>query len=422
METSNRTVTKFILMGFSLGHQGELLLAVVFLAMYITSLAGNILIFCLVLGNTQLHTPMYFFLSNFSILDIIFTSVISPQLLWNLFSGDKSISFPACIAQLYFYFLLGTVEFFLLTSMSYDRYAAICRPLHYHTIMSGGVCVKIVLACWFGGFLSVLCPIIQISKLSFCKSNRINHFFCDTVPLLELSCTSTHFIKLMDFMLSSLVIVGSATLTLISYVYIISTILHIPTTSSRMKAFNTCATHLTLVSLSCGISIFTYVIPSRKETLEAHKVPAILTTMVFPLLNPFLFTLKNDSVKEVLRRTIQRIGNMIMENILAALKENKILKGKVCKKTLLDKTVVEIPVRLNIPSCLHYSPLRLFLCSPSNKLGGLKDNKRTQGHEYLPERMQRDGFLLEFSFLVDGEVQIETETSEEQIFTVTSNR
>nr|XP_056720041.1 olfactory receptor 6J1-like [Euleptes europaea] len=328
MEDFNSSVTEFILLGFSLGHQGETLLAVVVLAMYITSLAGNMLIFCIVLGNGQLHTPMYFFLCNFSILDIMFTSVISPQLLWNLLSGDKSISLSACITQLYFYFLLGTVEFFLLTSMSYDRYAAVCKPLHYHAIMSGEVCVKIVLACWLCGFLSVLCPIIQISRLSFCSSNTINHFFCDTGPLLELSCTNTRFIELMDFMLSSLVIVGSAILTLVSYACIISTILLIRTTTSPMKAFNTCATHLTLVSLSCGIAIFTYVAPSQKETLEAHKVPAILTTIVCPFLNPFLFTLKNDSVKEALRKTAQKISDMIMESILASSKGKTFVLGK----------------------------------------------------------------------------------------------
>ncbi|XP_015270261.1 PREDICTED: olfactory receptor 6J1-like [Gekko japonicus] len=328
METFNRTVTKFILLGFSLGHQGEILLALVFLAMYITSLAGNMLIFCLVLGNSQLHTPMYFFLCNFSVLDIMFTSVISPQLLWNLLSGDKSIPFSACMAQLYFYFLLGTVEFLLLTSMSYDRYVAVCKPLHYHTIMRGEVCVKMVLASWLCGFLSVLCPTIQISRLSFCRSNSLNHFFCDTGPLLELSCTDTRFIELMDFMLSSLVIIGSVVLTLISYACIISTILLIPTTTSRIKAFNTCATHLTMISISSGISIFTYVTPSQKETLDAHKVPAVLTAIVCPFLNPFLFTLKNDSVKEALRKTVQKTCDMIMENVLATFKGNKFVLGK----------------------------------------------------------------------------------------------
>ncbi|XP_054850360.1 olfactory receptor 6J1-like [Eublepharis macularius] len=328
METLNRTVTEFILLGFSMGHQEEILLAVLFLAMYITSLAGNILIFCIVLGNTQLHTPMYFFLSNFSILDIMFTSVISPQLLWNLFSGDKSISFSACMAQLYFYFLLGTVEFFFLTSMSYDRYAAICKPLHYHTIMSSEVCAKIGLACWLCGFLSVLCPIIQISRLSFCKSNSINHFFCDSGPLLELSCSNIRFIELMDFMLSSVVIVGSAILTLISYSCIISTILLIPTTSSRKKAFDTCATHLTLISISCGISIFTYVTPSQKETLNAHKVPAILTTTVCPFLNPFLFTLKNESVRDALRKTVRKTRDIIIECFLTTRKGNTVVLGE----------------------------------------------------------------------------------------------
>ncbi|XP_061446470.1 olfactory receptor 6J1-like [Rhineura floridana] len=322
MENLNRTVTEFILLGFSIGHREEILLAVVILLLYITSVAGNMLILCIVLVDSQLHTAMYFFLCNFSNLDILFTTVVSPQLLWNLFSGDKSISFPACMTQIYFYFLLGTVEFFLLTSMSYDRYAAICKPLHYHTIMNGQVCVRIVLACWLFGFLSILCPIIKINRLTFCKSNHINHFFCDTGPLLELSCTDTHFIELMDFILSSLVIVGSTILTLISYSCIISTILHIPTTTGRTKAFNTCATHLTLISLSCGISIFIYIIPSQKETLHTHKVPAVLTTIVFPLLNPFIFTLKNDNVKEAFRKIIHQTWDKFIQSIRATWKEN----------------------------------------------------------------------------------------------------
>ncbi|XP_062993182.1 olfactory receptor 6J1-like [Elgaria multicarinata webbii] len=328
MENFNKTVAEFILLGFSIGYEEGIFLAMVFLAMYVTTLAGNMVIFCIVLVDDQLHTPMYFFLGNFSILDILFTSVVSPPLLWNLLSGDKSISFSACMAQSYFYFFLGTVEFFLLTFMSYDRYAAICKPLHYHTIMNDQVCIKILLGSWFFGFLSVLCPTIKISRLTYCKSNIINHFFCDSGPLLELSCSDTSFIELMDFMLSSLVILGSTIMTAISYACILSTILHIPTNTGRMKAFNTCASHLTLISLSCGISIFTYVTPSQKETLDAHKVPAVLSTIVCPFINPFLFTLKNNNFQEALRKVFHQIWNSTVQKLRVLGKGNALVLGK----------------------------------------------------------------------------------------------
>ncbi|XP_062993183.1 olfactory receptor 6J1-like [Elgaria multicarinata webbii] len=327
MENFNKTVTEFILLGFSIGYEEGIFLAMVFLAMYVTTLAGNMVIFCIVLVDDQLHTPMYFFLGNFSILDILFTSVVSPQLLWNLLSGDKSISFSACMAQTYFYFLLGTVEFFLLMFMSYDRYAAICKPLHYHTIMNDQVCIKILLGSWLCGFLSVLSPIIKISRLTYCNS-IINHFFCDSGPLLELSCTDTSFIELMDFMLSSLVILGSTILTSIAYACILSTILQIPTNTGRMKAFNTCASHLALISLSCGISIFTYVTPSQKETLDTHKVPAVLITIVCPFLNPFLFTLKNNNFQDALRKVFHQIWNTIVQIPSALWNRNALVLGK----------------------------------------------------------------------------------------------
>ncbi|XP_077774122.1 olfactory receptor 6J1-like [Podarcis muralis] len=297
----NQSVSEFILLGFSIDRHEEILLALFFLVLYVVTVLGNMVILFVVLVDTRLHTPMYFFLGNFAALDIFFTSAISPQLLWNLFSNDKSISFAGCMTQSYFYFFLGTVEFILLTSMSFDRYAAICRPLQYHAIMNSQVCIQMLVGSWLGGFLSVLFPTILITRLSFCRSNVINHFFCDSGPLLELSCSDTSFIELMDFFLSAVVIICSLTVTLFSYMFIISAVMHISSTTGRAKAFNTCASHLTIISISCSISIFIYVTPSQKETLEVHKVPAVLTTIVCPFLNPFIFTLKNDTVKQALK-------------------------------------------------------------------------------------------------------------------------
>ncbi|KYO34301.1 hypothetical protein Y1Q_0007735 [Alligator mississippiensis] len=333
MENNTTKVTMFVLLGFPMGHKAEILLSAILLAMYILTLTGNLVILGIVPTNRQLHTPMYYFLCNLSVLDIFFTSVIIPQFISNLLSGNKTISFAGCMTQSYIYFFLGTVEYFLLTSMSYDRYTAICNPLRYHTLMNGWVCTQMVLGCWMGGFLSVLFPTILISRLPYCQSNVIDHFFCDSGPLLELSCSDTRMIELMDFLLSSIVILCSLVLTIISYAYIISTILRIPTSMGQRKAFNTCASHLTIISISCGITIFIYVTPSQKGTLGLQKIPAVLTTIVCPFLNPFIFTLRNDTVTGALKQCFVQLKDVVVHRVLqcqrgsAALR--KALHGKL---------------------------------------------------------------------------------------------
>ncbi|XP_027700915.1 olfactory receptor 6J1-like [Vombatus ursinus] len=311
-ENQTTTVTEFILLGFPISSEVELLFFVLLLPSYLITLLGNILIICIVVSYPHLYTPMYFFLCNLSILDILFTSVISPRVLANLATGDKTISFAGCIMQCFFYFFLGTVEFLLLTSMSHDRYTAICNPLRYSTIMSPSVCIGLVLFSWVSGFLSVLCPITFISRLPFCGSNIINHFFCDSGPLLALACTDTTFIELMDFLLSSLVILCFLIFTGYSYVYIIMTILRIPSASGRKKAFNTCASHLTIVVIAGGITVFIYVTPSQKETLEINKIPSVLSSVVAPFLNPFIYTLHNDTVLGILREVWVKVRIFLM--------------------------------------------------------------------------------------------------------------
>lgn len=295
------SVSEFILLGFSSDSQINAILFNIFLFLYLSTLVGNGLIVTLIHRDSRLHTPMYFFLCNLSILDILFTSVISPKVLANLGSGDKTISFAGCITQCYFYFFLGTVEFLLLTVMSYDRYAAICYPLRYSSIMRPAVCTGTVVFSWMGGFLSVLFPTILISQLPFCGSNVINHFFCDSGPLLALACADTSAIELMDFMLSSIVILCCIVLVAYSYTSIILTIVRIPSASGRKKAFNTCASHLTIVVISSSITVFIYVTPSQKEYLEINKIPSVLSSVVAPFLNPFIYTLRNDTVLGVLK-------------------------------------------------------------------------------------------------------------------------
>ncbi|XP_020840021.1 olfactory receptor 6J1-like [Phascolarctos cinereus] len=301
MENQTTTVTEFVLLGFPISRKTELLFFVLLLPTYLMTLLGNIVIIYLVVSHSRLYTPMYFFLCNLSILDILFTSVISPRILDDLATGHKTISFAGCITQCYFHFFLGTVEFILLTSMSYDRYAAICNPLRYSTIMNPSVCTGLVLFSWVGDFLSVLFPTILISKLPFCGSNIINHYFCDSGPLLALACADTTSIELMDFLLSSTVIIFSIILIGYSYACIFMTILRIPSASGRKKAFNTCASHLTIVVIAEGITAFIYVTPIQKETLEINKIPSVLSSVVAPFLNPFIYTLCNDTVQGILR-------------------------------------------------------------------------------------------------------------------------
>ncbi|XP_047610208.1 olfactory receptor 6M1 [Phacochoerus africanus] len=270
---------------------------------------GNIIIISLIWADNRLQTPMYFFLSNLSFLDILYTTVITPKLLACLLGEKKNISFTGCMTQTYFYFFLGTVEFILLAVMSFDRYMAICNPLRYTIIMNSRVCLLLVLGCWVGAFLSVLVPTIIVTRLPYC-SKEINHFFCDIAPLLQVACIDTQLIEKINFLLSALVILSSLAFTTGSYAYIISTILRIPSAQGRQKAFSTCASHITVVSIAYGSNIFVYVRPNQNHSLDFDKVAAVLITVVTPLLNPFIYSLRNEKVKELLREAMTRIMSL----------------------------------------------------------------------------------------------------------------
>ncbi|XP_007529037.2 olfactory receptor 6M1 [Erinaceus europaeus] len=304
-------VAEFTLTAFPALLELRIFLFVVLLLTYILTAMGNVIIITLIWTDSRLQTPMYFFLSNLSFMDILYTTVTTPKLLACLLGGKKAISFAGCITQTYFYFFLGTVEFILLAVMSFDRYVAICNPLRYTTIMSSRVCLLLVLGCWVGAFLSVLCPTIVVSRLPFC-SEEINHFFCDIAPLLQAACIDTRLIEKINFLLSALVILSSLAFTTGSYTYIISTILRIPSAQGRQKAFSTCASHITVVSIAYGSNIFVYVRPSQSHSLDFDKVAAVLITVVTPLLNPFIYSLRNEKVKEVLRETVSKIMSWLL--------------------------------------------------------------------------------------------------------------
>ncbi|XP_015275324.1 PREDICTED: olfactory receptor 6M1-like [Gekko japonicus] len=302
MQSKNHsTLEEFILLGIRFPDHLLILFFCLLLLTFTLTLLGNLIIVAVILLDVRLHSPMYFFLFNLSILEIAFTSSIIPIMLSNLLSRTKTISFYGCLTQCFFYFFLGVAEFLLLAIMSFDRYVAICNPLHYVSIMNFRICSWLVFFCWVTAFVLVIGPVIAISMLPFCGSNVINHLFCDSEPLLELSCGSIRLIEFFNFINAIIVLLGSLILTTVSYVSIISTVLRIPSASGRQKAFSTCGAHITVASIYYGSAIFMYLRPSKTPSLDLKKAVSILTAVITPLLNPFIYTLRNEKVKEALR-------------------------------------------------------------------------------------------------------------------------
>lgn len=304
----NRTsVTEFILLGLTDNPELQAVIFFFLLLTYVLSVTGNLTIIVLTLLHSHLKTPMYFFLRNFSFLEISFTSVCNPRFLVSILTGDKSISYNACAAQLFFLILFGSTEFFLLASMSYDRYVAICKPLHYPTIMSHKVCYQLVGSSWLAGFLVIFPPLTMGLQLDFCDTNVIDHFTCDSAPLLHISCTDTSTLELMSFALAVLTLMSTLTLVILSYCYILRTMLRIPSAQQRKKAFSTCSSHMIVVSISYGSCIFMYVKTSAKEGVALTKGVAMLNTSVAPMLNPFIYTLRNQQVKQAFKDLTRKI-------------------------------------------------------------------------------------------------------------------
>ncbi|XP_010997570.3 olfactory receptor 6V1 [Camelus dromedarius] len=300
-------VQEFVLLGFSHRHEFQILLFAFILLIYVLTVLGNLAIITLTCLDSRLHSPMYFFLCNSSLMEMLVTSTVVPRMLADLLSSHKTMTLAECLTQSFFYFSLGSINFLILTVMAFDRYVAICRPLHYATIMSGPVCVKLVLVCWVVGFLSIISPTLQKTQLWFCGPNVIDHYFCDSAPLLKLSCSDTHHIERMDFFLSLLSVLATMLLIVVSYVLIVAAVLHIPSSSGRQKAFSTCASHLTVVVLGYGSTVFIYVRPGKGHSTQLNKVVALMTAVVTPFLNPFILTFRNEKVKEVIEGMSTRI-------------------------------------------------------------------------------------------------------------------
>ncbi|XP_002752622.4 olfactory receptor 6C74-like [Callithrix jacchus] len=300
-------VTVFILAGLTDNPELKVVLFIFLLLTYVLSITGNLIIITLTLMDIHLKTPMYIFLRNFSFLEISYTTTCIPKLLVTMATGDKSISYNSCVTQVFFAFLLGASEFYLLAAMSYDRYVAICKPLHYTTVMSSKICLQLVLGSWVFGFLVIFPPLLLGLNLDFCASNVIDHFYCDTTPLLQISCTDTQLLERMGFISALVTLLVTLVMVIISYTYIALTILKIPSSTQRKKAFSTCSSHMIVISLSYGSCIFMYVKPSVKQRVSFSKGISVLNISVAPLLNPFIYTLRNQQVKKAFMNVMYRI-------------------------------------------------------------------------------------------------------------------
>ena len=307
MDRRNIThVSDFILMGLTDSEEIQLAFFTLFLLMYLITVLGNagmMLIICL---DLQLHTPMYFFLTHLSFLDLSFSTAVTPKALDNLLTSNRYISYLNCFIQMNCFVFVGVTECVLLSSMAYDRYVAICKPLHYPAIMSTRRCCSLVFGSFLIGFMDTFVNVLCLSKLHFCDSNVIYHFFCDAPPVLALSCTDTHDIEITISIFSGFTLLASLITISMSYASIMSTILKITSTAGKQKAFSTCASHLLSVTIFYGTAIFTYVKPNKSYSLGKDQVVSVFYSIVIPMLNPLIYSLRNKEVKNALSRVLQK--------------------------------------------------------------------------------------------------------------------
>ncbi|XP_074838907.1 olfactory receptor 10A4-like [Carettochelys insculpta] len=294
----------FILVGFSYLNKLQILLFLVVLIIYLVIMMGNLLVILLVKLNPSLHIPMYLFLVHLSFLDICFTTSVFPQLLVHLLVEQKTISIAGCAAQMYVIAITGLTECCLLTAMAYDRYVAICHPLHYTTLMSHRACALLAGASWSIGISVEVAQTTWLFSLPFCGSNHIHHFFCNITPLLKVACADTSKNNIMVFTVSVVFIMGPFLLILLSYICIISTILKLPSAEGRRKAFSTCSSHLTVVSLFYGLAFISYLGVQSSSSPENDQIITLMNTTVIPLSSPIIYTLRNKDVKAALKKTI----------------------------------------------------------------------------------------------------------------------
>ncbi|XP_077011834.1 olfactory receptor 10J1-like [Tamandua tetradactyla] len=304
MKRENHTlVHEFVFQGFSSFHEYKLLLFMVFLPLYLLTLAGNVIIVTIISTDRYLHTPMYFFLSMLSASETVYTLVIVPRMLSSLLGLGQPISLAGCATQMFFFITLAINNCFLLTAMGYDRYVAICNPLRYTVIMNKRTCAQLVLGACSIGLLVAIIQISSVFRLPFCD-REVAHYFCDIRPVMKLSCVDTTLHDIINFFISSVVIVVPMGSVFISYVLIISTILKIASAEGQKKAFATCASHLTVVIVHYGCASIAYLKPKSENTRDQDQLISVTYTIFTPLLNPVVYTLRNREVKDALHRAI----------------------------------------------------------------------------------------------------------------------
>uniref|UniRef100_A0A8D1LU71 Olfactory receptor n=1 Tax=Sus scrofa TaxID=9823 RepID=A0A8D1LU71_PIG len=299
-------VTDFILVGLTDHPALQLPLFLLFLAMYMVTVLGNFGLITVIGLNSHLHTPMYFFLLNLSFIDLCYSSVFTPEMLTHFLSEKKIISYLGCMTQLFFFCFFAISEAYVLTAMAYDRYVAICNPLLYNIAMSPKVCSSLMLACYLMALSGAMAHTGCMLRLTFCDANTINHYFCDILPLLQLSCTSTYVNEMVIFILGGINIIVPSLTIFVSYGLILSNILRISSTEGRSKAFSTCSSHVIAICLLFGSSVFMYLQPSSSGSMDKGKISSVFYTNVVPMLNPLVYSLRNKDVKVALRNTLRR--------------------------------------------------------------------------------------------------------------------
>ncbi|XP_059122777.1 olfactory receptor 8B3-like [Peromyscus eremicus] len=300
------SVTEFILVGLTEKPDLQCPLFILFLVMYVITVLGNLGLIILIGLNSHLHTPMYFFLFNLSFVDLCYSSVFSPKMLMSFILEKNIISYRGCMTQLFFFSFFSISECYVLTSMAYDRYVAICNPLLYNIVMSPKLCLILMFGSYMIAFSGALAHTGCMLRLTFCDANTINHYFCDILPLLQLSCTSTYINELEVFVVVGINIIVPSLTIFISYGLILSSIFHISSTEGRSKAFNTCSSHIIAVSLFFGSGAFMYLKPSSAMSMDEGKISSVFYTNTVPLLNPLIYSLKNKDVKVALIKTLSK--------------------------------------------------------------------------------------------------------------------
>ncbi|XP_069493430.1 olfactory receptor 5AS1-like [Ambystoma mexicanum] len=305
MEYKNQTIEIYFLLNvFSDVTWLRIVLPLLFLIIYLLTLLGNVLLIILRKMDPRLHTPMYFFLGHLSFIDIFFTTTIAPKMLANFFSGDNSITILGCATQMFFALALGSAECLLIAVMAYDRHVAICQPLRYHILMSKRICFVLAATCWFSGLVNSLLHTVFTFRRPFCKSREIKHFFCEIQPLLRLSCADTHIHEMCLFATSVTIVLCTFLMIFISYVHIISTILKIKSSNGKSKVFSTCSSHLLVVIIFYGTIMSIYLRPISSYISDTDRAISLLYTMVIPMCNPLIYSVRNKEVKGALRKAM----------------------------------------------------------------------------------------------------------------------